>query len=174
MTYALDTFIVLARNTLVLNNPDTYDSAYALLKRASTLVLPGDGDVTADAATFANYMRCVSSAFHNLAWTLYQGQRYSYAVRFLNDSCALGSRGLSMHGQSGRRVSDEKEDTREAWRQFEQHLYRRWEILGVCQLKTGDHKVCRQIGLSMYAIRIGAGKLTAGLHRWPMKRSWRV
>ena len=30
----------------------------------------------------------------------------------------------------------------EGWKQLEEQLYRRWELLGVCYVKFGDRKVC--------------------------------
>jgi separase len=43
-------------------------------------------------------------------------------------------------------VEDEKGEERrekaaEGWRQLEEQLYRRWELLGVCYSKIGDRKV---------------------------------
>ncbi|KAI0918289.1 hypothetical protein AcV5_002308 [Taiwanofungus camphoratus] len=139
LTPALDSLFVLARNSLVVSNPDTYSCAYELLSHASSLVVglsPTDADAV---ASYANYVRCVSGAFHNLAGILYQAGRFSHAVPFLKEGCALGNRALEIYRNGGKRKTDEEK--KDAWKQLEEQLYRRWEILAVCQYKTGDRKL---------------------------------
>jgi separase len=117
----------------------TYGPAYDFLAQAMTLL---DLDNAAELApdernNQANFVRCVSGAFHNLAALLYQEERYGPAVRFLKEGCGLGERALRMHGGGlGRAVERE-----EVWVALEQQLYRRWELLGVCYIKMGDRKV---------------------------------
>ncbi|TFY60535.1 hypothetical protein EVJ58_g5088 [Rhodofomes roseus] len=95
-------------------------------------------------ATLANYTRCVAGAFHNVAGTLCQADRISHAVRFLNEGCALGKLALAMHRTA---IEDAREEgqsgthDKEGWKQLEEQLWHRWEILGVCQAKTGDRKL---------------------------------
>ncbi|KAH9925586.1 uncharacterized protein B0H18DRAFT_955090, partial [Fomitopsis serialis] len=103
------------------------------------------GWTSATTATLANYTRCVAGAFHNVAGTLCQADRLSHAVRFLNEGCALGKLALAMHQTAMDDVSEVGEEEgardREGWKQLEEQLWHRWEILGVCQAKTGDRKL---------------------------------
>ncbi|KZT63999.1 hypothetical protein DAEQUDRAFT_815284 [Daedalea quercina L-15889] len=95
-------------------------------------------------ATLANYTRCVAGAFHNVAGTLCQADRISHAVRFLNEGCALGKLALEMHRAASEGAGEEDEEDgrdREGWKQLQEQLWHRWEILGVCQAKTGDRKL---------------------------------
>ena len=95
--------------------------------------------------TLANYARCVAGAFHNIAGTLCQADRISHAVRFLNEGCALGRLALEMHRvaveDAGGETQEDGARDKEGWKQLEEQLWHRWEILGVCQAKTGDRKV---------------------------------
>ena len=86
----------------------------------------------------ANYMRCVSGAFYNLAGSLFQATRYGAAVPFLKESCALGGKALRLprHVSKSAMKTNEKE-----WQQLEEQLFRRWELLAACYLKNGDRKV---------------------------------
>lgn len=141
---ALDTFITLARRTLVVTSPHTHDTAYSLLQRAFSLASAYHSHEMSNGTAIANHIRCISSAFHNIAWTLYQGQLYSQAIRFLDESCTLASHAMALYQCTTPGDQDEihDSDTQNAWLQFEQHLFRRWEILGVCQSKTSDRQVC--------------------------------
>ncbi|OCH85114.1 hypothetical protein OBBRIDRAFT_891378 [Obba rivulosa] len=138
LTPALDSLFVLARNTLVVASPDTYLAAFGYLARASSLVSSiGTSIEEADkVVSRANYMRCVSGAFHNLAGTLYQAGRFDHAVRFMIQGCELGKKALSTFREMTSAV-----DSEGVWKQLEEQLHRRWEILGVCQSKTGDRKL---------------------------------
>ncbi|KAL6306065.1 peptidase family C50-domain-containing protein [Sparassis latifolia] len=142
VTPALDTLFVLARTSMCVSNPDTYAYAFGCLARASMLVSGLSNNASsADAmGSCANYVRCVSGAFHHLAGVLYQASRYSHTVRFLNEGCVLGSRALEMYREARRGGSDARKQE-DAWTQLEDQLYRRWELLGVCQAKTGDRKL---------------------------------
>ncbi|KAH9945510.1 peptidase family C50-domain-containing protein [Amylocystis lapponica] len=125
---ALDTLLVLARTGLVISLPDSYTDAFDLLARAATLVKAGPADC----------VRCVSGAFYNVAGALYQAGRVAYAVRFLHEACVLGGQALDARGlESG---AGEGKNA-EAWRMLDEQLFRRWELLGVCQSKTGDRKL---------------------------------
>jgi separase len=143
LTQSLDTLFTLARAGLNVTDPQTYDSAYDHLARAAVILeVEADGmskepvhDAVAD---IPNYARCVSGAFHNLAGTLYQGGKYGSAVRFLREACTLGVKALNMRRVD--RVGGEGK-VEEGWRQLEDQLYRRWELLGVCYSKIGDRKV---------------------------------
>jgi separase len=106
--------------------------------------------------THANFARCVSGAFHNLAGTLYQAERVGYAVRFLRCGCVLGVEALRLAGECGilpeeRSAGDEEdrdgdgegERSADAWRLLREQIARRWELLGVCYSKIADRKVRR-------------------------------
>lgn len=62
---------------------------------------------------------------------------------FLKEGCVLGNRALEIYRNGGKRKTDEEK--KDAWKQLEEQLYRRWEILAVCQYKTGDRKVGGQV-----------------------------
>lgn len=145
LTPALDSLFALARTALVSSNPLTYMQAYDYLARANSLLRSAEG-YTCDPMQFANYLRCLSGAFHNMGGTLYQGTQYSHAVRFLEQSCSVGEKALQTYreaddsSKSDGEPSEDK-DKQEAWKQLEEQMYRRWEILGVCHSKTGDRKM---------------------------------
>lgn len=154
---ALDTLFVLSRTSLDNKNPETFDTAYALLSR--TLTLPGISSalqyhppsyserVEVDPAALANYLRCISGAFHNLSATLYQANKWGAAARFLQQACTLGEKAMAAHRQSN--ASFEGTDQKQqAWTQLEEQVFRRWELLGVCHLKTGDRQVELPLSLS--------------------------
>jgi separase len=81
----------------------------------------------------ANYTRCVSGAFYNVAGSLYQATRYGAAVPFLKESCVLGRKALCLPRQVS--INDKE------WQQLEEQLFRRWELLAACYSKNGDRKV---------------------------------
>ncbi|PCH34363.1 hypothetical protein WOLCODRAFT_95323 [Wolfiporia cocos MD-104 SS10] len=177
LTWTLETLLVLGRTALAVRDPSSYASAWGYLQRAKALVSdsrPESGledrsrnectDTTSENVysklrctsfpqllAHANYTRCVAGAFHNIAGTLYQAERYSHAVRFLEEGCAMGTTALAAyHGigrTSGSKTGEkhDAEETREkeseSWRHLEEHLWRRWELLGVCQAKTSDRKL---------------------------------
>jgi separase len=151
---------VLARTTLVPNNPVLTDAAYDLLFRAARLLgfqLTNDyehsytisppSSVAEEA--FANFVRCLSGAFHSLGGTLYQAGKYGSAIRFLRRGCPLGTVALRLRrscdlrklssAQEQRRTSGSKEA--EGWGQLHDQLSRRWELLGVSCSKIGDRQV---------------------------------
>lgn len=88
-------------------------------------------------------MRCISGAFYNIAATLYQAERHGSAIGFLKDASVLGVRALERRRPlKGKEAEEGKaEKVEEWWKQLEEQLYRRWELLGVCYLKIGDRKV---------------------------------
>ncbi|KAG6831576.1 hypothetical protein H0H87_004795 [Tephrocybe sp. NHM501043] len=136
-TRCFDTLFILARTRLILSDPRTYIPAHHLLTNATSLLNPRVNDPTIDAP---NYMRCISGAFHNLAGTMYQAGRYGSAVGFLKDACSLGVRALENRRQVSTSTEGKEGKAEEGWRQLEEQLYRRWELLGVCFLKNGDRK----------------------------------
>lgn len=156
---ALDTLFTLSRLALVAHKPETYDTSYDLLMR--TLSLPGiamsptseDGKgkskVNAEVihpVAHANYIRCISGAFHNLSAALYQAGKYGVAARFLEKGCTLGVQALASYrlasvSQSEQSPEGETGEKQQVWTQLVEQVHRRWELLGVCQMKTGDRKV---------------------------------
>ena len=98
----------------------------------------------------ANYIRCISGTYYNIAGSLYQATRYGAAVPFLREACLLGAKALSMKGRGKGKGKAKEEANPEAkrevdgeiqWNQLEEQLYRRWELLAVCYSKNGDRKV---------------------------------
>ena len=136
----------MARVTLKVTDPRTFIPAFELLAEASSILnsipldeSPSSTALREESLDIANYARCISGAFYNLASILYQGMRYGNAVPFLLESCTLGSKALSLP----RSVSESTTETRrKEWVQLEEQLYRRWELLGVCYSKNNDRRVC--------------------------------
>ncbi|KAG0699186.1 peptidase family C50-domain-containing protein [Suillus ampliporus] len=139
LTACLDSLFILARMRLKCNNPDTYTPALDLLNHAIVL-LDSAPNHAIPVSACANYIRCISGAYHNLAGSLYQSSKYGGAVRFLKEGCSLGARAL--HVRAGAmRDSGEDDDREEGWKQLEEQLFRRWELLAVCYSKMGDRKL---------------------------------
>ncbi|KZT09299.1 uncharacterized protein LAESUDRAFT_696004 [Laetiporus sulphureus 93-53] len=154
LTPTLNTLFTLAPGGLVMRDMDSYQRVWEMLERAKELVFHHLPDVnasnSAQAESFkegdpsiANSIRCIAGAFHNVAGVLYHADRFSHAVRFLIESCELGRMALRMHYSSrSSKVGEDGDD--EVWAQLEEQLWRRWELLGVCQAKTGDRKLAYQ------------------------------
>lgn len=155
---------MLARTTLAPNNPVLTDTAYDILSRAGRLLglqLSDDQEcshtisppplVTEEA--FANFVRCLSGAFHSLGGTLYQAGKYGSAIRFLRRGCLVGAVALRLrrscdakilaNAQESQKVASSKEV--EGWEQLRDQLSRRWELLGVCFSKLGDRQVSQSL-----------------------------
>ncbi|KAF7338167.1 Cysteine peptidase C50 [Mycena venus] len=137
-TSVLETLFILARTKLKVNDPHTHGPPHAFLIRAAALLNIEFDDAAADKATYA---RCISGAFHNIAGTLYQGGKYGATIRYLQDGCALGQKALDMHIVAATEGKEDEPKTGEAWRQLQEQLWRRWELLGVCYSKIGDRKL---------------------------------
>ncbi|KAH9026737.1 peptidase family C50-domain-containing protein [Lactarius pseudohatsudake] len=156
----LDLLFVLARTTLAPNNPVLTDTAYDLLARAACLLsLQLDNDnheyhpsiptppLTSE-ETFANFIRCLSGAFHTLGATLYQAGKYGTAIRFLRQGCHVGRLALQLHETYTEKILSDAQEPRktasgketEGWANLHGHLSRRWELLGVCYSKIGDRQ----------------------------------
>ena len=185
-TSLLDLFFVLARTTLAPNNPVLTDAAYDLLFRAAGLlgfqltndhVYPHTISPPPSVAeeAFANFVRCLSGAFHSIGGTLYQAGKYGSAIRFLRRGCPMGAVALRL-----RRSCDSKTDNAqkqqkaegskeiESWGQLHDQLSRRWELLGVCCSKIGD----RQVG--QFELAFQYGPQASCSHRGPTKPSLNV
>jgi len=141
LTASLDSLFFLARVHLKCNDPVTYAPTLDLLNRAVVLLDTIPDDMSAiSVSTRANYIRCISGAYHNLAGSLYQNSKYGGAVRFLKEACVLGARAI--HVRAGAIPDDGCGGEQEVgWKQLEEQLFRRWELLAVCYSKIGDRKV---------------------------------
>ncbi|KAF8958159.1 peptidase family C50-domain-containing protein [Flammula alnicola] len=145
LTRCLDTLFILSRTKLNLNDPKTFLSAFEHLNRTVTILnsVPTDKfsatpvDSIDDTVDIANYTRCVSGAFYNLACSLYQATRYGNAVPFLVESCTLGGKALGLPRPAQKTPNETRE---KEWAQLEEQLFRRWELLAVCYSKNGDRK----------------------------------
>ena len=154
LTRCLDTLFVLSRTQLIPTNPTTFVPAFDLLSRAATILesVPGDKFPLAsveDSVDIANYTRCVSGAFYNLAGSLYQATRYGNAVPFLVESCSYGEKALRIPIPQSSTPNASRDNE---WAQLKEQLFRRWELLGVCYSKNGDKKVGRSAFLCIYVI----------------------
>jgi separase len=148
---------VLSRTTLAPNNPVLTDAAYDFLFRAARLLgiqLTNDYDYSQTISppssvteqAFANYVRCLSGAFHSLGGTLYQAGIYGSAIRFLRRGCPLGVVALRLRRSLNLKGAQEQPKTpgskeAEGWGQLHDQLSRRWELLGVSCSKIGDRQV---------------------------------
>ncbi|KAI0674723.1 peptidase family C50-domain-containing protein [Trametes maxima] len=145
VTGGVESLFTLARAAFTLNNPDTYATARTYVERAAVLVSHAASSVatpTLSPAQLANYTRCVAGTHYSFALQLHQGARLAHAVPFLERACGLAEDALAAHrAAAGAEGNGEGEDAiGEAWRLLEEQLYRRWELLGVCHVKTGDRQ----------------------------------
>lgn len=133
----------MSKTKLNVNEPSSFVAAFDTLSRAVAILDTVQQDrfpisPSSQSVDVANYMRCISGAFYNIAGSLYQANRYGNAVPFFVESCELGAKALRLP----RPVQDPPNETREKeWLLLEEQLFRRWEILGVCYSKNGDRKV---------------------------------
>lgn len=72
---------------------------------------------------------------------LYQAGRHGVAARFITEACATGTDGLMLWRQSP--DAAEAHSSKEVWKQLEEQLHKRWELLGVCYSKMSDRSVRR-------------------------------
>ncbi|KAI8971333.1 peptidase family C50-domain-containing protein [Trametes punicea] len=169
VTGAVEGLFTLARTTFVINNAGSYAPTRTYLQRAAAFV--SDAALQAQSPNadksrplpfsslqLANYKRCVAGVYYNFAVQLHQNGRLSHAVPFLTEACNLSDRALVDYRTA--LLKEESADEigkREVWRQLEEQLYRRWELLGVCHAKTGDRQLAydafvRSIKAFPYAI----------------------
>jgi separase len=170
VTPAIDTLFLLARAHLEPTRPNTIPRSFQLVSRACSFVglqpssklndMPMcDNPMKEAVVAFgqertANYVRCISGAFHNLAGTLYQAGQYAQAIIFLVEGCRLGVMAIKAYHASSRMEDDSSVWKHEdAWKQLSDQLYRRWELLGACYARIGDHKVSNSISIMMMASR---------------------
>lgn len=163
LSAVLDSCFVLSRTSLIISDTSTYATAYNYLAKGASLLpaMPAADSVL----THANLLRCISGAYHNIAATLCQASRYDFAIRFLDRSCALGAKALSMYRENVKIIDGPTGHSEEAWAQLEEQVYRRWEILGVCHSKLADRKV------KQYVSPMSTRKLRFVLASWSSPRS---
>ncbi|KAI0360283.1 hypothetical protein OH77DRAFT_1393661 [Trametes cingulata] len=150
VTGGVESLFTLARTAFVLNNPDTYVTARTYLERAAVLVSHAASQASSSDASespslsavqLANYRRCIAGAYYNFAVQLHQSSRLAHAVPFLEEACKHAETALAEYRTAVKAVGEEDDSKKEVWRQLEEQLYRRWELLGVCHAKTGDRKL---------------------------------
>ncbi|KAI0344016.1 hypothetical protein BDW22DRAFT_1114942 [Trametopsis cervina] len=138
---ALDSYFVLAKATFVVSRPVTFDRSFESLSSSLILVasLPAS---SLSALDRANFLRCISGAFHNLGAALYQAGHFSHAIRFFEKSCPVGDDALKRHRATVAHIDsmEGNSESESQWTTLEEQLHRRWEILAVCHSKTGDRK----------------------------------
>jgi separase len=165
----LDLLFVLARTTLAPNNPVSTDAAYDTLARAAGLLgfqladdhqcsqsISPPSSVTEEA--FANFIRCLSGAFHSLGGTLYQAGKYGSAIRFLRRGCRAGAVALHLRMSCDAKILENAHEQQkvaagketEGWAQLRDQLSRRWELLGVCFSKIGDRQVSQSFTFALH------------------------
>jgi len=142
LTRTLDTLFALAKSKLKPADPRTHVPAHEYLLEAVSIVQPIP--LSDESIDTPNYVRCISGAFHNLAGTMYQAGRHGTAIGLLKEACGLGVKALEMRRARNGASDGAKESskTEEGWKQLEEQVYRRWELLGVCHSKIGERKVC--------------------------------
>lgn len=142
----LDSLFQLATVFSTTQQPDAYDQAFAYLEQAQRIVENNQtGSSDEECLAHANYIRCLSGAFANIAGILYKSERHGFAVRFLTQGCPLSNKATALYNKEIRKnFSDElPEKDAEAWKTHRNQVYRRWELLGICHLKTGNRKEAR-------------------------------
>ncbi|KAH7890369.1 peptidase family C50-domain-containing protein [Phlebopus sp. FC_14] len=148
----LDASFILARVYLNPSNVDSYTPALRFLEQGTVVVEAALSNTIISASICGSLLRCISGTLHNLGGTLYTAGRHGGAVRFLKEGCALGRRALDLRAQSvtqmenltpketsDKDVDDERDD--DSWKQLEQQLFRRYELLGLCYTKIGERKL---------------------------------
>ncbi|KAH9848957.1 peptidase family C50-domain-containing protein [Lenzites betulinus] len=163
VTGAVESLFALSRTAFVLNNPDTYATAGKYLERATALVhsasqpshnagsdvasssqctTPQVSSTSLTRQQLANYTRCIAGAYYNCALQLHQSGRLAHAVPFLEEACARADAAVREYRSAGA-LGDSEDGAakREVWKQLEEQLCRRWELLAVCHAKTGDRQL---------------------------------
>ncbi|KIY64248.1 hypothetical protein CYLTODRAFT_358669 [Cylindrobasidium torrendii FP15055 ss-10] len=130
---ALDTLFTLARLQLRPSVTSTHLVSHDTLSRCAK-VIAGCQD-TIGQHEYANFLRCISSSFHNTGGQLYQTNSYASAVTFIEEGCKLGAQALNLH-----RTHPNPDETSTSWDQLRDQLYRRWQLLGLCNAAINDRR----------------------------------
>jgi hypothetical protein len=107
--------------------------AHSLLPISSSSV---EGEVAA-------ILRDISAWYYNIGTSVFKSLRGGpiEAMRFFRTSAELGAKALVLYG--------EQTDTAEAWKTLGEQIPRRWELCGVCSVKTSDKEVRKLFQASM-------------------------
>ncbi|GAA5958016.1 hypothetical protein JCM21900_004746 [Sporobolomyces salmonicolor] len=161
MASAVDTLVLLAYDRLIIDDRTTYTPCFALLSRALSL-LRRHGIL---ALSLHYSIRTLASTFYNIGGTLFNVQKPEAAVRFVQRACELGNEALVRAREEEREgegadglmeqmerlkldhavKEDQKrdkdtEERKEAVRDLERLMARRWELLAVAQHAIGEKK----------------------------------
>ncbi|KAJ3827682.1 cysteine peptidase C50 [Lentinula raphanica] len=149
LTYFLDTLFILSRTCLDTSDPRTYDTAYDLLSRATSILSLSSGEhVSSPTVLTSNstpspgrpdFIRCTSGAFYNIGGALYQAGRYSAAIPFLKEGCRLGIAALEEYNTDGMTDINQGEQS-DPWSQLREQLWRRYQLLAVCYMNIADRR----------------------------------
>lgn len=152
----MDSLFNLATSYLNVQRPNTCDDAYDYLQKAEEVInhYSASASSTEEAITrkknIANYLRCLAGAYFNVAGSLYKGEKFGLAIRFLKRACPLAETSLACYeevspiktdavNKDARSEADDKD--REVWASHKAQVHKRWELLGACYGKLPDRKV---------------------------------
>ncbi|CEQ40338.1 SPOSA6832_01949 [Sporobolomyces salmonicolor] len=158
---AVDTLVLLAYDRLMIDDRTTYTPCFALLSRALPLVRRHG--VLALSLHYS--IRTLASTLYNIGGTLFNVQKPEAAVRFVQRACDLGNEALVRareeegegKGADGlmeqmerlkldhavkedQKRDKDTEERKEAVRDLERLMARRWELLAVAQHAIGEKK----------------------------------
>ncbi|GAA5908652.1 hypothetical protein JCM5296_006001 [Sporobolomyces johnsonii] len=158
---AVDTLVLLAYDRLVVDDRTTYTPCFTLLSRALPLVRRR----AAVALSLHYSIRTLASTLYNIGGTLFNVQKPEAAVRFVQRACELGSEALARareegaegegddglleqmgrlkldhEGKEDEKRRKDKEERKEAVRDLERLMARRWELLALAQHAVGEKK----------------------------------
>ncbi|GAA5940472.1 hypothetical protein JCM1841_001027 [Sporobolomyces salmonicolor] len=158
---AVDTLVLLAYDRLIIDDRTTYTPCFALLSRALPLVRRHG--VLALSLHYS--IRTLASTLYNIGGTLFNVQKPEAAVRFVQRACDLGNEALVRareeegegKGADGlmeqmerlkldhavkedQKRDKDTEERKEAVRDLERLMARRWELLAVAQHAIGEKK----------------------------------
>ncbi|GAA5849620.1 hypothetical protein JCM8547_000513 [Rhodosporidiobolus lusitaniae] len=175
ITTAVDSLLLLAYSSTVVDDRSTHNISFSYLERASSLVgLPSSSGNEVDVNLSLHYsLRTLSSTFYNLGGTLFNAGMPDAAGRFCRRACEVSSAVLGQARREGLLVSEQQEaeegdalleglgrmklvkekrekgrkrtekeekDVREAVRDLESLMARRWELVALAQHAVGDKK----------------------------------
>ncbi|GAA5821500.1 hypothetical protein JCM3770_000600 [Rhodotorula araucariae] len=165
---AIDSLLLLAYASVDLSCPSPPSRALALLDRARALVDPALSVDGAPVLRCPYSLRTLASACYNIGGTLFNAGRAGEAVGFVRRACELGERVLrrardeglledegavlegiaelnlgdeeALVGEERDKRDKEKAEMRDAVRDFERLMGRRWELLALTQHQVGDKR----------------------------------